>query len=435
MMPDTAEIRKHLTMLLTPVWAGDADPKSRALAEIINSVGALCDALDAARAAAAGDSATTPAPTDLVRALGDAILRAFCARTELRDGSAYDIATAAIERLPELARERLRFVADWPSAARVGPTREEIVQVGKLVVSVWPNGVWFVEGPNGLKVCSGPLPEGPGDPRDRGRKAARDYVLALTGATLEPVDQLRRERAEALARLPEGMKHCTIRFRECGKGHGRLVADNWVDNGCEWCKLADAKSKLDEANANSACLGCGKLTQGRAGLVNSGFYAPSCGSGTCNTRIEAIAREARSRLVESEVEDVNAAWRSATGAENPAAFRRHFATGLLHATGKAIAAPLDAPGDPLVLSRALGDAAFQAGEVVVEVKLKHTWLQYAMWGAIGGSSGVVSMRRWDGDRWATEPVVWLTSSTLTAHARFVKYGEAAMAPTARGEIP
>lgn len=40
------------------------------------------------------------------------------------------------------------------------------------------------------------------------------------------------------AQLPESIKHCTIRFKECEKGHGRLTADNWVDHGCPWCEIA-----------------------------------------------------------------------------------------------------------------------------------------------------------------------------------------------------
>ena len=60
-----------------------------------------------------------------------------------------------------------------------------------------------------------------------------------------------KARVEDLERqLPEGMKHCTIQFIECEKGHGRLKADNWIDNGCHWCQLAEARNAaLEEAAA------------------------------------------------------------------------------------------------------------------------------------------------------------------------------------------
>ena len=39
------------------------------------------------------------------------------------------------------------------------------------------------------------------------------------------------------AQLPEGMEDCTIRLVECGRGHTRLLADNWVDHGCPQCQI------------------------------------------------------------------------------------------------------------------------------------------------------------------------------------------------------
>lgn len=37
--------------------------------------------------------------------------------------------------------------------------------------------------------------------------------------------------------LPEGMKDCTIWFKECAKGHGRLTAKNWVQHDCWHCEI------------------------------------------------------------------------------------------------------------------------------------------------------------------------------------------------------
>ncbi len=51
--------------------------------------------------------------------------------------------------------------------------------------------------------------------------------------------------AELEAQLPEGMKNCTILFKECEKGHGRLTATNWIDHGCEYCRIAELEAKID----------------------------------------------------------------------------------------------------------------------------------------------------------------------------------------------
>ena len=49
---------------------------------------------------------------------------------------------------------------------------------------------------------------------------------------------------ECAKQLPEGMKHCTIVFKKCEKGHGRLVATNWIDDGCPVCRVDDLKDKV-----------------------------------------------------------------------------------------------------------------------------------------------------------------------------------------------
>lgn len=48
--------------------------------------------------------------------------------------------------------------------------------------------------------------------------------------------QMCQELERLTAQLPEGMKHCTIQFKECEKGHGRLIATNWIDHGCPHCE-------------------------------------------------------------------------------------------------------------------------------------------------------------------------------------------------------
>jgi hypothetical protein len=43
------------------------------------------------------------------------------------------------------------------------------------------------------------------------------------------------EREKVLRQLPAEMQHCTILFKECENGHGRLTATNWIDHGCPTC--------------------------------------------------------------------------------------------------------------------------------------------------------------------------------------------------------
>jgi hypothetical protein len=57
----------------------------------------------------------------------------------------------------------------------------------------------------------------------------RRYGLQRDGVT----DELTKLRNQ----LPKGMEHCTILFKECEKGHGRLIAANWIDHGCLQCKI------------------------------------------------------------------------------------------------------------------------------------------------------------------------------------------------------
>lgn len=54
------------------------------------------------------------------------------------------------------------------------------------------------------------------------------------------------------AQLPTGMSTCTILFRECEKGHGRLTATNWVDHGCDTCERDKLRAARDRAEKRVA---------------------------------------------------------------------------------------------------------------------------------------------------------------------------------------
>ena len=52
---------------------------------------------------------------------------------------------------------------------------------------------------------------------------------------------------EALqAQLPAEMQECTILFKECEKGHGRLTATNWIDHGCQTCAMEALQRERDQ---------------------------------------------------------------------------------------------------------------------------------------------------------------------------------------------
>jgi hypothetical protein len=60
-----------------------------------------------------------------------------------------------------------------------------------------------------------------------------------------------RERVVQLeSQLPEGMRHCTIVFVECERGHGRLQGTNWTDGGCPHCKL-EGMRRINRAQART----------------------------------------------------------------------------------------------------------------------------------------------------------------------------------------
>jgi hypothetical protein len=81
----------------------------------------------------------------------------------------------------------------------------------------------------------------------------------------------RAKRAEAeverlCSQLPAEMQECTIRFKECEKGHGWLTADNWIQHGCPTCEVAKLRELLREVSCR-ATLPDGMIERIRAALV------------------------------------------------------------------------------------------------------------------------------------------------------------------------
>lgn len=71
----------------------------------------------------------------------------------------------------------------------------------------------------------------------------------------DEVERLQARVAELESQLPEEMKHCTIIFKECDKGHGWLTATNWVQHGCPKCefdRIVDEKHELQRLRRQSS---------------------------------------------------------------------------------------------------------------------------------------------------------------------------------------
>lgn len=60
-----------------------------------------------------------------------------------------------------------------------------------------------------------------------------------------------QERDALQAQLPAGMKHCTILFRECEKGHGWLTATNWIQHDCLVCERDALQARLTAAERDA----------------------------------------------------------------------------------------------------------------------------------------------------------------------------------------
>lgn len=86
---------------------------------------------------------------------------------------------------------------------------------------------------------------------------AEKWNAQIAEGALASVEQ---ERDELLSRLPDGMKHCTIVFKECEKGHGWLTATNWVQHGCPTCERDDIRASMSREIRNLAA-DCNKLRE------------------------------------------------------------------------------------------------------------------------------------------------------------------------------
>ena len=68
-----------------------------------------------------------------------------------------------------------------------------------------------------------------------GCATAAEYASGMS-VVESAIRKLCAENERLKSQLPEGMEHCTILFKECPKGHGRLTATNWVQHDCMICE-------------------------------------------------------------------------------------------------------------------------------------------------------------------------------------------------------
>lgn len=71
---------------------------------------------------------------------------------------------------------------------------------------------------------------------------ARRHAQEVSSELLKEKRALEAQLAQRFDQLPEGMEECTILFKECERGHGRLTAMNWLDHGCQTCAIASIQA-------------------------------------------------------------------------------------------------------------------------------------------------------------------------------------------------
>jgi hypothetical protein len=104
----------------------------------------------------------------------------------------------------------------------------------------------------------------PGDPL-RERAAITLRATNAGAAQLAELADKKKRLEECEARMPEGMKHCTIVLRQCDNGHSWLTAKNWVEFDCPWCQLSATQVKLAEAEGSIASMHMGLAKEKQRG--------------------------------------------------------------------------------------------------------------------------------------------------------------------------
>lgn len=102
------------------------------------------------------------------------------------------------------------------------------------------------------------------------KRGPTDYMAETILAYIRENAELKAQNERLLSQLPEGMKDCTILFKQCEKGHGEFTAVNWQDHACPYCQIDRLNAALKESQ-----IGQGKTT------TPIGVSNPSAGPQAC----------------------------------------------------------------------------------------------------------------------------------------------------------
>lgn len=95
------------------------------------------------------------------------------------------------------------------------------------------------------------------------RSYAPYYLDSFSGdllrGILDDLEAAEAEIARLREQLPEGMKHCIIKFVQCEKGHGWLTATNWIQHKCQVCELERLRAYVASQPCKCCYLGDGDV--------------------------------------------------------------------------------------------------------------------------------------------------------------------------------
>lgn len=93
------------------------------------------------------------------------------------------------------------------------------------------------------------------------KRGPTDYMAETILAYIKENAELRAANAQLLSQLPEDMKHCTIQYKQCEKGHGELTATNWEQHACLVCQVERLNAALKNATHPVQRCKCGRTPE------------------------------------------------------------------------------------------------------------------------------------------------------------------------------
>lgn len=144
-------------------------------------------------------------------------------------------------------RKRTHEIAEAKDKEHAERARE----LGKLQQRLADAAKWANESLRAFKHERGEMAEEPikgmfATPYPWWNHASEHNRMAVLGL-LEQLDRTKQQ-------LPEEMRHCTVVFEECTRGHGHLRGTNWTRNPCAVCERNEAREQLAAAQAERDAL-------------------------------------------------------------------------------------------------------------------------------------------------------------------------------------